>query len=184
MSRRIFIGAKPSARLIETVLAWQKNWQNLPVRWLTADQLHLTVVPPWNEKNLAEVKTILQPKTDQSLAEKPVIVNFSKVTFGPGPLAPRLIWAEGPAPAELVTLKDKLEQTLGLEPLRRPFTLHLTLARFRPEEFINFPVKHLEEAVDWQDTISSFSLIESFLKPDGVEYETLETYPIIKTPLP
>lgn len=171
MSRRIFIGAKPSAKLVEQVLAWQKNWQTLPVRWLTEDQFHITVVPPWNERNIDELKNLLKPQT---LA--PIPIHFAKVSFGPSPLAPRLVWAEGPALAELVTLKDSLEKTLGLEPMRRAFTLHLTLARFRPEDFVNFPVKHLEEQVDWQDSISSFALIESFLKPDGVEYQTLATY--------
>lgn len=173
MSRRVFIGAKPSTKLVSQVLAWQKNWQTLPVRWLTEDQFHITVVPPWNERNVKEVTDLLQATTYKL---QPIEIHFSKVSFGPSPLAPRLVWAEGPAPAELATLKDQLEKTLGLGPMRRAFTLHLTLARFRPEDFVNFSIQHLEEAVDWQDTISSFALIESFLKPDGVEYQTLATY--------
>ncbi len=175
MSRRVFIGAKPSSALADLARQFEQNWQNLPVRWLLPEQLHITIVPPWNERNAEEVKTILKPNTYNL---KPVQVQITKVSFGPSPLAPRLIWAEGPAPAEMVALKDKLEQTLGLAPMRRPFTLHLTLARFRPEDFTTFPLHHLEEQVDWQDTLASFSLIESFLKPDGVDYETLATYPL------
>ena len=173
MSRRVFIGAKPSPALAGIVNVWQQNWQNLPVRWLTPEQLHITVVPPWNERNAEEVMAILKPLT---VNPQPIPVRFTKVSFGPSPLAPRLIWAEGLAPPELVALKDQLEQTLGLTPLRRPFTLHLTLARFRPEDFTSFPFHHLEEHVNWTDTLNSFALIESFLKPDGVEYQTLSTY--------
>lgn len=170
---RLFISVPLSDALKAQINEWQKAWSHLPVRWLEPEQLHITVAPPWQEKRPEEVKEILAglKPTLQTLS-----TSFNIVTFGPNPQEPRLIWAEGPTPTEIVALKDRLEKALGLAPLPRLFKLHLTLARFRPEEFPLLGVGYLEEKVEWRDTADSYALIESFLEPDGVKYKTLANY--------
>lgn len=51
--------------------------------------------------------------------------------------------------------------------------MHLTLARFREEDFTNFPAKKLDEEVVWNETASSIVLMQSHLSRQGADYEIL-----------
>lgn len=169
--RRVFVAIGVSPKLQETIVEWEKNYQKLPVRWLAPKNLHITLIPPWYEENVEGVA-----KSLSFLEGKPgsFEMEFDKVTYGPDPRRPRLIWAEGKAPEKIVRLKSELEKMLTKEPEQRPFIrLHLTIARFRPEYFVNFPIKTLDEKVFWQDTVTSFVLMESHLSRSGADYEVL-----------
>lgn len=170
MKRRIFVALPISTALQAEILEWEKRWKNLPVRWLASKNLHLTLVPPWYEENVDEIIARLESLRD---IQKPFVLEFEKVTYGPDLRRPRLIWAEGKTPRELVELKTKTEKVLAQKPDSRPLLLHLTLARFRPEDFSSFPVKRLEEKVCWREEINSLVLMESRLSPLGADYETL-----------
>lgn len=65
---------------------------------------------------------------------------------------------------------------LGHKEEMRPFRLHLTLARFKGETFFSFPIKKLDEAVQWQSPISSFLLMESHLMKTGADYDVLKEF--------
>jgi len=171
MSRRIFIALPISETLQSEILAWEQAFQRLPVRWLKDKNLHITLIPPWYEENVERmVKGIKEVKGMNGRLE----LQFKRVTFGPNPHAPRLIWAEGPTPPLLTQLKSNLEQALHFKPESRPFRLHLTLARFRPENFHSFPINTLNENVSWHDTAQSFVLMESHLHLTGAEYEVIQ----------
>lgn len=170
MKHRIFVALPISAALQEEIVEWEKKFSTLPVRWLHGKNLHITLVPPWYEENVEKIKEILQ-KVHGAIGS--FEIEFEKVTYGPDPRRPRLIWAEGSTPKELVTLTTKIEEALGVTPESRPFRLHLTLARFRPEDLSQFPIKKLDEPVSWHDTVRSFVLMESHLSPAGADYEVL-----------
>lgn len=178
---RIFIALPISEALQLKILKWEKDFANLPVRWLQGKNLHITLVPPWyiqarteadstqTNAELDRVKTALQAVSGYGSFE----VNFSKVAFGPEPQRPRLIWAEGETPKELIELIQKVHQLLGREEEKRPLKLHLTIARFRPETFSSFPIKQLDEKVDWRDKINRVVLFESKLSREGADYQIL-----------
>ncbi len=170
MTHRIFVAIPISEDLQNEILEWEKSYKNLPVKWLRGKNLHITLVPPWEEENVEKVKTVL--KLVENRAE-PLEVIFEKVEFGPHFDEPRLIWAEGQALKEIQNLKIEIENVLGREPESRPFKLHLTLARFRPKDFVMFPVKKLDEKVFWEQKVKSFVLMESRLLPDGADYDVL-----------
>src|SRR3990167_9190161 len=121
-----------------------------------------------------KIVTLLNLKGATGIIE----LNFSRVTFGPNPREPRLIWAEGSTTPQLLKLKSSLDVALGREPDPRPFKLHLTLARFRPENFHSCQSKTLNEAVAWRDTATSFVLMESHLLAGGADYEVLAEIPL------
>ena len=152
-------------------MKWEKNYWNLPVRWLKGKNLHITLIPPWEEENIEKIKVALKMIKGNV---GPFEIVFEKVEFGPHFDKPRLIWAEGQPPKEIIDLKNKLEKTLGVRGDTRPFQLHLTLARFRPETFSSFPVKQLREEVYWLEQVTSIVLMESHLLPKGSDYEVLE----------
>lgn len=172
MKKRVFIAVCLSEPLQKEILEWERGLRHLPVRWLVGKNLHITLVPLWyaEEKELEEIKSVLRGVGGEI---KPFEFGFAKVAFGPVSRTPRLIWAEGAVPDELLRLKERLELALRKKGEKRPFLLHLTLARFRPEDFGGFAIKTLDEKVDWKEKADSFVLMESHLSPSGADYKVL-----------
>lgn len=175
--KRLFVALLISKTLQEEILRSEMAYVKLPVRWLTGKNLHVTLIPPWHAADDTETRELL---AEMERVPEPLALSFHRVTFGPDPHAPRLIWAEGNAPPELLALKTAIETALGVKPEYRPFRLHLTLARFREEDFSSFPVRELDERVAWRDTVRSFVLMESHLTRGGADYEILAEFPFQK----
>lgn len=169
---RIFIGLSMPEKLRAEILEWEKQFQNLPVRWLAGKDLHVTLAPPFyvDDRKLEE--------TGQSLQEVAGFgtfgISFSKVTFGPDSRRPRLIWAEGEATEELLNLQRKIYGVLGRLPEKRPFRLHLTIARFKPQDFSSFKIQKLNEKVKWEGRVDQVALFESTLSRGGAGYAILK----------
>lgn len=174
--KRIFVAVPVSPALQEKVEIWRAKYERLPVRWLAGKNLHITLIPPWYAADVSNIASQLELVAGES---KCFEIFFRRVVFGPEPHRPRLIWAEGETPPELISLKSKLEKILDKEPERRPFRLHLTLARFRPETFSSFPLKRLGENVSWVEMVDSFVLMEAHLSAAGADYEILAKYKLL-----
>ncbi len=170
--KRIFIAIKISLEIQKKADEWKAGLRALPVRWIPEENLHITLIPPWEEENIEEII---------SKAEKirgkinPFAIEFQKITYGPNSNNPRLIWACGDAVKNLVRLKNEIAKLLGAEQSNREFKPHLTLARFRPENYFNFPIKNLNEHISWKEKVGSICLMESILKSEGAEYKILKT---------
>ena len=172
MSHRIFLAIPITPSLQNAILEWENGFIKLPVRWLVGKNLHTTLVPPWYEEE-SQIEGCKTQITEATSGFKPFELKFTRVTFGPDPREPRLIWAEGTAPKEIVELRDKLLRVFSRPAEKRTFKTHLTLARFRPETFSSFPVKNLDEKVYWPEKVSSVVLMESHLSRDGADYEVI-----------
>ena len=172
MNRRIFIAIPISQPLQQGIFDWERGFSQLPVRWLIGKNLHITLVPPWYEEE-SQISGCKVRLAEAANGLKPFELKFTRVTFGPDPREPRLIWAEGTAPKEIVELRDKLLRVFSRPAEKRTFKTHLTLARFRPETFSSFPVKNLDEKVYWPEKVSSVVLMESHLSRDGADYEVI-----------
>ncbi len=170
---RIFIAIPISKRLQEQVLNYQKFYSDLPVRWLEGKNLHITLIPPWEEENIAEIEKKLR-LLENKLGE--FEMEFNSVSFGPNKRNPRLIWVIGKAPGKIIELKKILEGVLNKPSERNNFLLHLTIARFRPEDFHNFPIKNINDKVNWKDTAKKFVIMRSHLSRKGADYEILKRY--------
>lgn len=173
MTHRVFVALPISPALQNEIIAWERRFQNLPVRWLRGKNLHITLVPPWETDDIGEVVTLLKGLNFNAGKIK---LECNRVSFGPNRREPRLIWAEGGTVDQLSVIRSQLYETLKFPPESRSFKLHLTLARFRPEKFSAFPMQTLDETVDWRDTATSFVLMESHLLPSGAEYEVLASF--------
>lgn len=140
----------------------------LPVRWLAGKDLHITLVPPWHTDDIEEVRRQL----GQLKTHRPFSIAFNSVSFGP-PGRHSLIWATGPTTRGIAELKSHVESSLGVMHDRK-FRMHVTLARFRPEDYPKLGVQRLEIPVDWRMRVDSVVLMESHLSAAGAEYEVLE----------
>lgn len=170
--KRIFIAISLSVSLQTKIGRWEKQFAQLPVRWLTGKNLHLTIIPPWYE-NATGIKTVIAnlKKIEKSIGA--FSISFNKVSFGPTTSQPRLIWATGAASPKLLFLKKQTEKLLHQKSEKRSFWPHLTLARFRPETFISFPLRKLTATVAWKEKVKFLSLMESRLSRAGADHQTL-----------
>lgn len=164
---RVFVGIPASGEIKENIAKWSKENLSMPVRWLEGKNLHITLVPPWQEKNIPEALEKLA-----LFANKFSNINlaFNEISFGTDPRRPRLIWASGEAPTQLVELFKQIYKTLGFELPERKLFLHITLAKFRPEDFPNFPVKKLNVKIDWKMRAKKIILYKSKLRAVGADY--------------
>lgn len=171
MSQRVFVGIPASELLRHQMRKWQQAHSDLPVRWLAPENFHVTLVPPWYEDDVTEVARILDSIRGSALSFS---LTFHTVEFGPHERQPRLVWVKANHSPEAEALKKSIENALEFQLEKKSFTPHVTLARFRPEEFSSFKIKTLHENVQWEEYVDSFSLIESHLERGGARYEVLQ----------
>jgi 2'-5' RNA ligase len=73
---------------------------------------------------------------------------------------------------KIAALKGLCEVVFGQRAENRPYVPHLTIARFKEEDFAGLPAA-LEKEVSWKMKIDSVALYESKLYHSGAEYEIL-----------
>jgi len=175
MKRRIFIALGISKELIGSILNWEENFAHKSkdthskIRWLKPNNLHITLVPPWYEDDsgIKKVEDLLD-----LVGRKKFTLEFYRINYGPNPKKQRLVWLEGEAPHRLIDFRDDLYVTLGKE-REKGFMLHLTIGRFRENEFSSFLVKEINDEFIFKEEVSSLLLMESHLGKSGAEYEVL-----------
>ena len=162
-----------SEQLQKNVMKYREFYPDLPVRWLEGKNLHITLIPPWEEKNIEEIEKKLKPLENKS---GEIEIKFNNVSFGPNRYNPRLVWATGEASRKIIELKKSLEEVLNKPAERNNFLLHLTIARFRPEDFINFTIKQIIDEVAWKEIAKEFVIMCSHLSRAGANYEILRKF--------
>ena len=180
MKRRIFIAIDLPSELKQKIADFVSQWRWLPIRWISPENWHITLIPPvYLEDGELESLTL---RLKKSRLGKTFFVKFSRILLAPPGAQARMIWLEGEAPPELAQLKNKLDKIWPREPEltplkreSRPFKTHVTLARFEPDD-----LRELEEKtrvlgeVNFNLYIRDIIVMESRLKPDDAEYDTLE----------
>jgi 2'-5' RNA ligase len=150
-------------------------------RWQDDEQLHLTL------RFVGEV--------DRPIAED---LAAALGSFGSPPLELRIhgtgrfeqrnsgaLWAGVEPKAPLAALAAKVErlcQSIGLEPERRAFHPHITLARWkgrRTRELADF-LDHQRALASEPFDVDHFTLFESRLSKHGAHYEEVATYPLVR----
>lgn len=171
---RVFIAINLPSAVKRVLLSCQRQWANLPVRWTTAENLHITFVfLGYLEHD--EVAALCRSVRSAVQSCPSFDIKFDKICLGPPQGPPRLIWAEGAAGQELVGLRQKLvdasAEFLHAAQAGRQFKVHITLARLRRGESIAFKEQPLSLTVP----VLSVEVMESFLSRKGPEYTVLES---------
>jgi 2'-5' RNA ligase len=179
---RLFIGIQIPQTIRSTFASLLKDFRAIApqVKWVRADNLHVTL-KFLGETQLAKLGA-LQVVLAAVRSAEPVNLEFRGLGFFPNEKRPRVFWAGAEASANLKSLAADIDQAVHrlAFPLEdRPFTPHLTLARFH---LPGIPPKLLQ-AIQEKSAQSfgsfragEFHLIESKLKPTGAEYTTLQTF--------
>jgi RNA 2',3'-cyclic 3'-phosphodiesterase len=183
---RLFAGIELSREVVDNL---EKLLQRLKpvarIKWSPVANLHITTkfIGEWPDGRLEELAGALRglPSCD------PMPIAVRGLGWFPNPYSPRVFWAAVEAPPTLVTLARETDHALarlGVEPERRPFSPHLTLARVRepiPLTALQQAVAALPDTRFGEFTADRFFLYLSVLQPQGSEYTKLAAFPLQKT---
>lgn len=174
---RLFVAIRPPATVRARLLDLMRGVAG--ARWLDDDRLHVTL------RFIGEVDRHLARDIDAALSSVhhprfSIAVNGLGVFDRRG--EPATLWA-GVAPHEpLRALHKKVDQALvrvGVEPDRRAYMPHVTLARLpRGAGPLQVLIEASGGVAGTPFEVEQFRLYESRLTPEGPVYETVERYPL------
>jgi 2'-5' RNA ligase len=179
---RLFVALEIPSAVRENLAGLLKSLRAVSpqTRWVRPQNLHLTLkfIGEVPETKLAAIRSALAcVRCDQS-----VMLDFRGLGFFPSEKHPRAFWAGIEASPNLKTLAADIDMAtgkLGIPREMRPFSPHLTLARFEPPLLPERLRATIQEnlARDFGSLrTSEFHLIESKLKASGAEYTTVESF--------
>ena len=154
---RVFAAIKIAAEIADELAQLTRGIERFRVRLVAPADIHLTLVPPWNEVSIPEAIEKLCRVTDRF---EPFALTFQHIGYGPDPKRPRLLWAECAAGPEIAELRAALLVAFGQSD-ERPLRPHVTLARLRGNGAIiarRHPIDRNLSLVQW---IESVELMQS-----------------------
>jgi len=174
---RLFVAIRPPEPVRDLLIDAMDDSPDF--RWQDDEQLHITM------RFIGEVD---RPVADDLAAALGAIRadKFQLRIKGVGRFEQRnagALWAGVEPKESLAALAAKVErrcQQVGLEPERRTFHPHITLARWkgrRTHEIADFLDRKRGLASDFFN-VDEFILFESFLSRHGAHYEAVATYPL------
>lgn len=118
-------------RLDQIIGQLQGRLPSVPVRWVPAKNIHLTIKFLGNVSiaNLEVLKKVLQTEASHHASFE---ISVGDLGAFPSIRRPRVVWVGVEAPPELLTVQRGVETELarlGYAPENRPFSPHLTLGR-------------------------------------------------------
>jgi len=170
---RIFVALRISPDIALALAQYGRDLEQFSVRPVAPADIHLTLVPPWNEVSPAEAVEKLCRVVDRFF---PFTLTFRHVGYGPEPKRPRFLWAECVASKEIAEFRVALIQAFG-QADERPFRPHVTLARLRDKGRALARKHPLDQDLALTQRIESIELMQS-PPPDGSGYKILASVPL------
>lgn len=176
MKKRIFVAVKIPKEVKEELISFKEKFKELNINWTNIENFHFTILfVGWvDEKEIEKIKEILKNVSEKS---SKFYLELNKLILAPLRGKPRMIWATGPLNEKIVNLRKDivnafLENKIYFED-RHEFKIHITLARARGNELWG---KELERDLNLGIAIEEIFLMQSELKPEGVEYKIIEKF--------
>ena len=168
-------------RIRETSSGLQDRMGELPVRWIPAENVHLTLkflgdVSATNVKRLAEIIRRV------SLAHECFEISVGSLGVYPNMRRPRVIWLGVEAPQSLYAIQRGVDQEtsrLGYETKEQDFSPHLTIGRvsrgadYRELKAIGDSLEAETVGFLGAARVERVNLYRSDLKPTGAEYSVM-----------
>ena len=187
---RLFIGIELDEQVRDAAAAIAESLRNrlgprIDARWIPAANLHITL---WFIGEVADDRAeALLRAIDQPFAEAAFDIHIAGLGAFPASGAPRVIWIGVPSGGErLVRLHAELAARLrafGIEPERRGYSAHLTIARVKEVPGGDRDGQwraafRASPAVAGQCRVAAVTVFQSRLSPKGATYE-----PLLRVPL-
>jgi len=167
---RVFVGLKIAPEIAVELARFAAAVENPSVRRVAPPDIHLTLVPPWNETSIADAIDRLGRVAGSFNA---FWLTFEHVGYGPQPKRPRLLWADCAAGGEIAALRAALLQAFG-QVDERPFQPHVTLARIRAKGPAIARRHPIDRQLSLTQRVESIELFQS-PPPGGSGYQILAT---------
>lgn len=170
---RVFVGLKVAHEIADELAQIAKRIEQPSVRLVAPADIHLTLVPPWNEASIPHAIDKLRQVASRFAA---FWLTFERVGYGPQPRRPRLLWAECAADEETSGLRAALLEAFGQRD-ERPFQPHVTIARIR-EKGIAIARKHpIDRQLLLGQRVETVELFQS-PPPGSTGYQVLASLPL------
>ena len=171
--RQVFIALKLAPEIAQELAALGAGVAGAGIRRIAVADIHLTLVPPWNESAVANVVDRL---TRIAASQRPFDLIFKHVAYGPNPRRPRLLWAECAASNELTGLYAALLAAFE-RTQERPFRPHVTLARIRDHSRAAARQHPIDRELALSQRVMSVELMQS-PPPGAFGYTVLASVPL------
>ena len=153
---------------------------DLPIRWVAADSLHITL------KFLGDVAesardNVIAGLDNAAATVRPFAVDIGGFGAFPSLNRARVFWIGVQAPAEMTKLQGAVQaeiEPLGFPREKRAFSPHLTLGRVKGEAKVaRAEVDRIAHDVVYNASveITSVELMRSHLSPRGARYDVLHS---------
>lgn len=183
---RLFLAIELSDEVREAIAAFQKELESQlgSARWVPPENLHLTI-RFIGEEGPEVVEGLSRILPSQLEGIPPFTVSFRGFGCFPNPKRARILWVGvDPVPENLRRLErvgEAAVQELGVEPERRPFRPHLTIARLKRrgrDPAVEKVVPATSDRVFGELSVTELVLFESHLSADGAIHRPLERFPV------
>ena len=178
---RVFVGVPVGAAVAERISAVRNEFGGEAVRWVPAENLHLTLkfLGDVEEAQVVSIRSALR----EALAGT---AGFGVTARGlgvfPDARRPRVLWMGLAAPelAQVAGQVDRALEPLGVERAATRFRPHATIGRWRRPEPPGVSLR--EELPRWRDRefgefrMDAVTLFRSTLRPAGATYSPLEVF--------
>ncbi len=170
---RVFLGVKIAPDISDQLAGLAKELREENVRLVAPGDIHLTLVPPWNETAISEAIGKMRLTVSRF---SPFVLEFQYLNYGPELKRPRLLWAECAAPDDATALRGALlgqfEQNDD-----RPFRPHVTLARLRGNGGAIARRRPIGRKLSFRQHVGSVELFQS-PPPGATGYRILASAPL------
>jgi 2'-5' RNA ligase len=174
---RLFVAIRPPEPITDLLLDLMEGISG--ARWQDEEQLHLTLrfIGEVDRHTAADVHAALG-----GLRHPPFDLAMTGTGLFDRRGVPSILWAGVAPPEPVQLLHKKIDQAMtraGLEPERRAFHPHITLARLgRGAGAVAGFLAQTGAFASPAFRVDSFGLYESHLSPSGATYSELELYPL------
>lgn len=176
---RIFVGLRVAPEIADELARLARGLERSAVRLVTPADIHLTLVPPWNDASTSQAIEKLRGVASGFGAFS---LTFQRLCYGPQPRRPRLLWAECAASDEIARLRAALLQAYG-QTDERPFRPHVTLARMRGDGRAIARKHPMDQEISLTQHIDTIELFKS--PPPGESgYQVLASFRLGEAPHP
>jgi 2'-5' RNA ligase len=172
--QRVFVGIKVSDQIAKACMRTQAELAGMPVRCIPKNDLHLTLVPPWQMADQPIVEEKLRKAVEKTRQFKLTLDRFS---LYPNAGRPRLAWITCFPSQALLALKKSLQLEFERDEHEK-FIPHITLARFSNTKIRSLFPRPIDQAVNLSMSVQS---VELFASPsqNGHGYAVLASVPLL-----
>ena len=169
---RVYVGLKIMPEIAQALAQLARGLERFPTRFVPSENIHLTLVPPWDESSIPDA---IEKLREALKGSAPFMLTYTRLSYWPDRRHPRLLCAECVTTPEIKVLQLALLNAFG-QTEDRPFELHVTLARMQRGVRAAAGKNEMDRELSLVQSIDSVELFQSRTQAGG--YQILASLPL------